>query len=130
LPFFPQDVWLVFGGTVLLYVVLRFVAGINSGWRKDEDKMNSPMSITLKTGESPADVLAKARRARTQRYIFLFSLFVAGWAIIYYFDRDFALRLVNLAVELIVRLAQVMVQLLQLIIEQLQRFLISRTGEQ
>ncbi len=130
MPFFPLNVWFVIGGVVLGYAVLRFALGINEGWLKDEEKMNSPMSITLKTGETPAEVHAKAQRAKRRRLLAYLGVLGAIYVVVYWRNPQLARELVDITIELAIRIAELAVNLLNIIIEELGNFLESRSGEQ
>ncbi len=56
-----------------------FIWNLTEKWRKTESAVNKPMSITLTTAKSPAELLLEARIARTKRRFAYFVVFVLVW---------------------------------------------------
>lgn len=64
---------------VSILIGLGLVLNLEQGWRKNENAINSPMSITLKTEKTPADLLLEARLARGKRHLLYLLLAAALW---------------------------------------------------
>lgn len=62
-----------------LVIGFSFLLNLEQGWRKKENAVNSPMSITLKTEKSPADLVFEARIARSKRWFMYLSIGVVVW---------------------------------------------------
>lgn len=56
-----------------------FVWNLTQRWRKTENAINKPMSITLTTAKSPAELLLEARIARTKRRFTYFVVLILVW---------------------------------------------------
>lgn len=56
-----------------------FIWNLTQKWRNTENALNKPMSITLRTEKTPAELILDARVARTKRRFTYFVVFVAVW---------------------------------------------------
>ncbi len=76
----PIDTQILVGGAIVAALVgIGFFLNVQQGWLKRENAVNSPMSITLKTEKTPADVYLDARNAWLKRHFAYFVLAVGAW---------------------------------------------------
>jgi hypothetical protein len=74
----PIDIPLITGSTVLtMLIFFAFVWNLTQKWRKSENALNKPLTITLRTEKTPAELIAEANAARIKRWFtYLVVMFV------------------------------------------------------
>jgi len=112
------EVW--YGVAIVLgLLVIRALFGWRDNWLNTENKVNSPLSITLKTGETPADVNRKAESARGKRWFLDFCVFVFLCYGFYLWNRELATELFQAVLEVVMQLMRMLITLLEMAVEQL-----------
>ena len=93
----PQDpMFYVQAIAIAVLLVSFFVFWRNlKKWSKSEGAMNSPLSITFKTDKTPAEIAHAARRARFERRVSLSVLVIVAWLVLYLFNAETAMNLVQ-----------------------------------
>jgi lysylphosphatidylglycerol synthetase-like protein (DUF2156 family) len=69
---------------VVVLLFLGFVNNLMQGWAKKRGAMNKPMSITLYTQKSPAELNQEANAARGSCALFWIAIVLVGWLILLY----------------------------------------------
>ena len=82
-------------------------------------KSNAPLSITLKTGETPAEVYEKAQSARRWRHFAFFVVFFVGCYGFYVLDKELASTVFLAAVEFLVQAMVFLISVLEAFVDQL-----------
>ena len=79
----PIDTQILVGGAIVVALVgIGFFLNVQQGWLKRENAVNSPMSITLKTDKTPADVYLDARNARLRRRVTYLGIGAVIWFVV------------------------------------------------
>lgn len=91
----PVDPWILFAGVVFLFFVVfvPFFMNLLSGWRKPLDAVNSPMTVTLHTEKTPAQLNSAARFARFKRNLFWVGFVAVSWALLHVVNYDLAISI-------------------------------------
>ena len=119
----PQDLAAYVPYVALLIFFLSIVGFWNQlgTWSKSEGAMESPMSITLKTEKTPAQVARAAREARRKRITYFLLLMVGGWLVLLLFDEPLAMSILDMFGSLVQQVLVALVDFLSLIVQQLSR---------
>lgn len=102
-------------------LVIRAVLGWRDGWLNTENKVNSPLSITLKTAETPADVNRKADSARWKRRFLELCVLIIFCYGFYLWNSELATEVFHAVLEVLVQLIRMLITLLEVAVEQLGR---------
>jgi hypothetical protein len=104
-------------------LVLRVIWGWRDDWLNTENKINSPLSITLKTGDTPADINRKAGSARGKRRFLDFCLVVVVCYGFYVWNSELATEVFQAVVGVLVQVMRMLISLLEILVEQLGKIL-------
>lgn len=88
-------------GVTAFLIFAAFVMNLLKNWRKPIDVVNSPMSITLRTEKTPAELNSAARTARNSRRLFWLGVLLVGYALLHVFNASLASALDAFFVELL-----------------------------
>ena len=88
----PVDPWIVLFGAFLVFflLIVPFFVNLLGGWRKSRDAVNSPMTVTLHTEKTPAQLNSAARFDRFKRNLLWVGAFVFMWALLHIINPDLA----------------------------------------
>lgn len=91
----PVDPWLVVVLILLIFflLVVPFFLNLLGGWRKPRDAVNSPMTITLHTEKTPAQLNSAARFATFKQRLFWIGTATVAWAIFHVINYDMAVSI-------------------------------------
>ena len=90
-----------------------FVWNLTEKWRRTEGAINKPMSITLTTAKSPAELLLEARIARTTRRFTYLVVSVLVWVFLRLRYPDVSESLETLVMSIVSIIVRGLAQLFQ-----------------
>lgn len=77
----PIDTPFVTVSAVLALVIgAAFLWNVTQKWRQRENALNKPMTITLRTEKTPAELIAEANAARIKRWFTYAVVLILVWA--------------------------------------------------
>lgn len=77
----PIDTPLFTVSAVLAVVIgFAFLWNVTQKWRQKENALNKPMTITLRTEKTPAELIAEANAARVKRWFTYGVVLILVWA--------------------------------------------------
>ena len=79
--------------------------------------MNSPQSITLKTGETPADITAKANQARFTRLLVTFVGLVGAFFVWRNYEPENATRFLEVLIGFLINIGEFLIDVLAFVVE-------------
>ena len=100
-------------------LLIRVILGWRDDWLNTENKVNSPLSITLKTAETPADINRKAGSARGKWRFVQFCVVVLFCYGFYLWNSEIATAVFHGVLEVVMQLMRMLIDLLEMTIEQL-----------
>lgn len=96
---------------VLLVSFLIFISNLGK-WSKAENAPNKPLTITLSTPKTPAEVMFEAQAAKRRRQTAVFLLLIGCWIAFRLWQPELAMSIQESAAQAAVRLLQVVADLI------------------